>query len=403
MALIFVQPPLPSAPAGADFAWAGWSNDGKRLRKQGIAPPALLPGQDDVTVVLPAAALSWQQVTLPQGSTASAARLRSVLGGMLEDRLLDEPEQLHFALEPGAKTGVPVWVAICHKGWLRGVVQSLEGAGRRIARLVPEFTPRPASTPPLLVATGDPDAAQLTLCDQRGVLSLPLTAAGLSLAGPLPETAVATTEPAVAEIAEGLLGRSLAIVPAPARWLEASQLPWDLAQFDFATSGRARAGKQLAAFGQALWRAPRWRAARWGAGVLVAAQLIGVNAWAWKERQALDTKRAAIGQTLTQTFPSVTYVSDQPALQMSREVALLQQATGGVTPADLEPMLGALAASLPPGRVPTAIDYSAGQLRLRGLGLSLTELGSLGTQMAARGYNARGEGDLLLVQAEAAR
>ena len=65
--------------------------------------------------------------------------------------------------------------------------------------------------------------------------------------------------------------------------------------------------------------------------------------------------------------------------------------------------LGPLAASLPAGRVPTAIDYSAGQLRLRGLGLSLSEIGSLGTQLAARGYNARGEGDLLLVQAEAAR
>ena len=88
---------------------------------------------------------------------------------------------------------------------------------------------------------------------------------------------------------------------------------------------------------------------------------------------------------------------------MAREVAALQQATGGVTPPDLEPMLGALATSLPLGRTPAAIDYSAGQLRLRGLGLSNDDIGQLAGTLAARGYAARSEGDLLLVQAEAGK
>jgi len=89
---------------------------------------------------------------------------------------------------------------------------------------------------------------------------------------------------------------------------------------------------------------------------------------------------------------------------MRREVAALQLATGGVTASDFEPMLGALAASLPRGRAPTAIDFSGGQLRLRGLGLQAAELGNVTAAMASRGYNARSEGDLLLVQsAEAAR
>ena len=96
-------------------------------------------------------------------------------------------------------------------------------------------------------------------------------------------------------------------------------------------------------------------------------------------------------------------VVDAP-VQMAREVAALQQATGGVAPADLEPMLGALAASLPPGRVPTAIDYSAGQLRLRGLGLQAARARRASpATLSSRGYSARSEGDLLLVQAEAAR
>ena len=136
--------------------------------------------------------------------------------------------------------------------------------------------------------------------------------------------------------------------------------------------------------------------------VLVLAQLVGLNAWAWKERNALTAKNAALKTLLTQTFPSVQVVVD-PLLQMQREVAALQQSTGGVTLADLEPMLGAVAASLPAGRVPTAIDYTAGQLRLRGLGLKESEMSGISSALSTRGYGARNEGDLLLVQAEATR
>jgi len=98
----------------------------------------------------------------------------------------------------------------------------------------------------------------------------------------------------------------------------------------------------------------------------------------------------------------VRLVVDAPA-QMAREVAALQQATGGVAAPDLEPMLGAVAASLAPGRMPSAIDFSAGQLRLRGLGLPASEFAGLKTALSARGYGVRSEGDLLLVQAEAGR
>lgn len=410
MSLTLVLPPAPPAPAGTDYPWAQCDPARTQLTGQGSAPAALLPGRGEVVVIVPASALSWQRVVLPPGSLGGG-RLRSVLAGLLEERLLDEPEQLHFALEPGARTGQPVWVAVCQRAWLQGVVQTLEGAGRRPARLLPEFSPRPDEAPPALYAIGaagtsaptESESGRLVLCDAQGVLTLPLTAEGVALAGPLPEDATLSAEPAVAELAEALLGRPLgrnvALAPAARRWLDALDTPWDLAQFDFASTGRARLGKKLAGWGHALWRAPRWRAARWGAGLLVAAQLIGVNAWAWKERNALQAKRAAVGQVLTSTFPAVRLVVDAP-LQMQREVAALQQATGGVTAADLEPMLAALAASLPPGRVPAAIDYSGAQLRLRGLELTPAELDALAADMAPRGYLARGEGDVLLVQAE---
>jgi len=402
MALLLATIPLTSGSAAAEFGWAAWSSDGRRQRSQGSARAALLPSSDELILGVPAAALSWHQVTLPQGSMASGARLRSVLGGMLEDRLLDEPDTLHFALEPGAHAGVPIWVAACDRAWLRGAVQALEAAGRRVARIIPEFAPVPADTPPLLLAIGEPGAAQCVVCSQEGVAMLPLDAAGLALAGPLPPGATVLAEPAVAELAESVLGQPVPIIKPAERWLQASHAPWDLAQFDLASTGRARASKKAAAIFRELRHEPRWRAARWGVVVLLLAQLIGLNAWAWRERNALDAKRSAIRNVLTQTFPSVQLVVDAP-VQMAREVAALQQATGGVTGADLEPMLGALAVSLPRGRVPTAIDFSGGQLRLRGLGLQASEASNVATALSSRGYSARSEGDLLLVQAEATR
>jgi general secretion pathway protein L len=410
---LLVTIPLPSAPAGSEYGWDLWSADGSKLRSSGSALPALLPSGDDLLLAVPAAALSWHEVTLPQGSMNSPVRLRSVLAGLLEDRLLEDPEALHFALAPDAVAGRPIWVAACQRTWLRGIVQGFEAAGRRIERIIPEFTPRPraASAVPTdpdapalasgaLFATGEPDDARITLCDAQGVLALPLDAAGVAALGTLPPDTRVQAEPAVAALAEQLLGMPVPIVLPAERWLQAATSGWDLAQFDLASTGRARAGKKFAAIAQMLWHAPRWRAARWGAAVLVLAQLIGINAWAWKERRALDAKRGAIGAILAETFPGVQPY--EPALQMAREVASLQQATGGVSASDAEPMLAALAALLPPGRTPSAIDYAGGQLRLRGLGLGLADVTQITTAMASRGYSARSEGDLLLLQATSA-
>jgi general secretion pathway protein L len=401
MALLLVTLPLATGPA-AEYGWALWSSDGRKLRSQGSAVAALLPNSDELVLGVPAAALSWHRLTLPPGSMSGSVRLRSVLGGLLEDRLLDDPDTLHFALEPEARIGVPIWVAACNRNWLRDSVQALEATGRRITRISPEFAPRPAGDPPMLFAIGEPDDARLVISGVDGVAILPLDHTGLALAGSLPEGTNALAEPAVAELAESLLGYRVPIIKPATRWLQASRSEWDLAQFELASTGRARAGKKAAALLRTLWWGPRWRAARWGVLVLLLAQLVGLNAWAWKERSALDAKRAAARGILTQTFPSVRLVLDAPA-QMAREVATLQQATGGVNSSDLEPMFAALANSLPPGKVPTVIDFGAGQLRLRGLALQPSELDRVSSALASRGYSARSEGDLLLVQGESVR
>jgi len=402
MALLFVIPPLPPASASDAYGWALWSADGRQVREHGSAVPALLPSADEVLLGVPAAVLSWHQVTLPQGSLGGNVRVRALLNGLLEDRLLDDPEQLHFALAPGAQAGAPAWVAACNRAWLRAAVQAIESTGRRVMRIVPEWAPLPVGAPSMVFATGDDDKALVTVCDASGVVTLPLDAASMAVVGTLPEDTTLQTEPAVAERAEQLFEQRIPILTTEARWMQASQSPWDLAQGDLASNGRARAGKKFNAVMQTLRHAPQWRAARWGAVLLIAAQLVGVNAWAWKERNALEAKRGAVRSMLTQTFPAVQLVVDAP-VQMSREVALLQVATGGVTASDVEPMLAALGTSLPPGRMPTAIDYSGGQLRVRGLGLPASDAERLSSTLSTLGYSARSEGDLLLVQAESPR
>ena len=126
------------------------SPDGNAVGEQSRAVLALLPqvGKTGAQVValVGAAKLSWHQVQLPKGTLGRRffqeggdLRLRAVLEGLLEDRLLDDVEQLHFALEPQATTEAPVWVAVCERAWLRSALQALEQAGFELSRVVPDF------------------------------------------------------------------------------------------------------------------------------------------------------------------------------------------------------------------------------------------------------------------------
>ena len=87
---------------------------------------------------------------------------------------------------------------------------------------------------------------------------------------------------------------------------------------------------------------------------------------------------------------------------MERELALLRQATGSLSPRDLEPLLAASAQALSahlPGASAQAIDFSPGQLRLRGLSPSPEALQALQEQLSTAGYLANMDNDTLVVQA----
>jgi general secretion pathway protein L len=203
----------------------------------------------------------------------------------------------------------------------------------------------------------------------------------------------------VAALAEQILHRQPMLQQAPQRWIQAAQSRWDLAQFEFSSSGRTRTLKKLGTAWSGLLSAPQWRAARWGALLLIAVNLLGLNAWAWRERSALADKRDAIGRTLTQTFPQVKVVVDAPT-QMAREVAALRQVTGVTTGRDLEAMLGALSLSAPPQRIVGAIEFNAGELRVKGLASSSAEAQPIAAMLKSMGYSAALQGDALVLTQE---
>jgi len=400
--IVTLPPPAEGTPAEYDYVL---SPDGRTVGSAATAPAALLPQPTgagaEVVAVVPVQALSWHSVELPRGTTPRSPRLRAVLDGLLEDRLLDESDALHFALQPGARSAGPLWVAACDRAWLRQAVQALESAGRPVTRIVPELSP---GEPATLHVLGDPERATLVLADTDGVVAWPLaTGAATPPAGVpgLPEGLAVFAEPAVAAAAERALQRPVVLQQGTERRLAAAQSGWDLAQFDLASSGRRRAIKKLST-GWAEWLgAPQWRPARWGVALLVLANLAGLNAWAWKERSALEVKRDAIRATLTTTFPQVRVVVDAP-VQMEREVAALRQATGAASGRDVETMLAAVAAAVPPGATAAAVEFTGGELRVKGLGAAAAQP-ALASGLLAQGYAVRTEADSLVLRQEGAR
>lgn len=400
MSSLIVLLPADAAGASSEFPFV-LTGDPRAASTHGSAPAALLPRPQgaaaEVVAVVPAQALSWHRVELPKGVGPGSPRLRGVLEGLLEEQLLDEPEALHFALGPQGAAGAQ-WVAVCGRDWLRGALQALEAAGRPVNRIVPEFAPE---GPGALYALGEPQQPWMAAAGAEGVLLLPLAAASLPLLPTWAREAPRFAEPAVAAQAEQVFEHGVELLQATQRWQQAAQSRWDLAQLEFANSARTRTLKKLATTGSDLLRAPQWKPVRWGLVALVAANLLGVNAWAWKERAALDARRSAIQRTLTETFPSVRVVVDAP-LQMQREVDALRQRTGTSSGRDLEAMLAALSVAAPAGGTVSGLEFTGDRLRVRGLGLTPDTIGTTAANLRSRGYSATLEGDALVIAQEAA-
>lgn len=364
--------------------------------EHGSALLALLPHSDEVVAVVPARMLSWHQMVLPR---VNRARLRQALEGLLEERLLDDPRSLHFALAPGAAAGDKVWVVACNRAWLRDTLQAFESQGRRVSRVVPAYVPLPAGSDAILNAVGTLDNAWLVRCADDGVQTLPLgpaTQVVLNLGG---AAVLTTAEPAVAELAEQMLGGPVRVQRMAQGLVDAAKSGWDMAQFELTSTTGTRAARRA----QLVWAqwstSAGWRPARWGLAALLLAHLLGLNVWAWKERSALQSKRTEVRSLLTQTFPKIVFVVNA-SVQMEREVEALRLAAGALSRRDFEPMLAAVAENIPMTRTATYVGFSNHELTLKGLQLTAPEAGTLTRELMAAGYNSRVDSDAWVIRLE---
>ena len=364
-----------------------FSADGRSATRNGYAAPLALPKADEVVLVLADGDVSWHRIDIPK---APPARLRAALAGAMEELLLDDDDVQHLALAADAAPGQRGWVAVVHKPWLTSALALLDGAGRPVDRVLPSLSPAPAARGHFFVTHDGVDGGMaLALGGADGVACLRLGGLARALLPAASDIAHDATEytatPAAAAVAERWLGAPVQMLGAAERALQAARAPGNLRQFDL-----ARRSRGLRALLDALrgLRSPEWRLVRWGLAALVAVQLVGLNAWAWQQRQALDERKLAMNALLRESFPSVRAVLDAP-VQMQRETDRLRAAAGRPGDADLEVLLAAAAAAWPDNQGPVqALQFEAGRLVLSAPGWGEAELAQMRARLRSAGFGA---------------
>ncbi len=385
--------------AHANTGYAHVHSDGHSVLRSATGAAATLSAHaGEMVAVVPHSRLSWLRVQLPPAS--HGPRLQAVLHGLLEDRLLDDPQQLHIVPAPDAdtvaRTGGDTLVAVCDKQWLRDALAPLQATGLTVQRIVPELSP---SDQAVLQVMGEPDHSQSVLCHAHGVTLLPPnTAQWHTLTELSPDDLQIQAEPAMVSRVQSTLQRQPMLQSAAQRWVKSSQSNWDLAQGEWAQGPLQRLQRQVLSAWQTALHAPAWKPVRWGVVALIALQVLGLNALAWRERSALNAQQASLQTILQTTFPSVTLVIDAP-LQMQREVDSLQQKSGTASSTDFEPLLAALAGVLPAGQTPQQIHFANHALRVQGVTLDSHSAGI--ARLKAQGLSLRQDGnDTWVLQAE---
>jgi general secretion pathway protein L len=302
---------------------------------------------------------------------------------------------LHLVSCPRISEGALTWVAACQKDWLLGVVANLQAAHVPLVGIVPQAFPSDTAA---VHVSGSPEDAWVTAMDAQGVLSLPLSQAVILLA--LSQSTRLTAEPAVAAAAEQVFQRTAQVLQAPQWAVERAQMAvsagLSLAQGEVVASGRGRAWQALVGTLRELAAAPTWQPVRWGLVGLLAVHIVGLNAWAWKQKAALQDKRAQMQQILTQSFPNVKVVVDAP-LQMQRELLSLRQAQGQLSGRDFESIYGRFAAVAGTNIAPTAIDFIANEVQLRGVESAAAQLDGWLPRLQYAGLAVRSEAQSLVI------
>ncbi len=386
------------------------STDGLAVESQGRCAAALLPKSTTVIGVLADADVSWHRIVLPK---APAARLKAALFGVLEEALLEETDDVHLALAPGATAGQPTWVAAVSRRWMRAELAALEKAELFIDRMVPMSWPDDPPTGHFAETVGDGQAdtgggqgIALSWAHADGVASVRLQG-GLArtlVPMPAPPGTRWSATPGAAAAAEQWLGAPVAVMPAAQRLLQAGRSLWNLRQFELAR--RTRSGRAMRDSARQLF-SPEWRPVRIGLVTLAVVQVLGLNLWAWHQRGVIEARRAALQELVRTAYPKVSALDVQrdAAAVMQRESQSLRTLAGKPGDTDLEPMLQAAASAWPPERPPVdMLRFEPGRLTLAANGWSPEQIEQFRSVLRPAGWQVdSSEGRLVLSRATGGR
>ncbi|MBC8055288.1 MAG: hypothetical protein H7Y61_01780 [Rhizobiales bacterium] len=184
------------------------------------------------------------------------------------------------------------------------------------------------------------------------------------------------------------------------RLLQAARSLWNLRQFDLAR--RTRGGRAVRDSARKFF-SPEWRPVRFGLGVLLLAQIVGLNLWAWHQRSAIETKQLAMQTLVKTTYPNVSPqdVQRDADAVMQRETQALRTLAGKPGDADLEPMLQAAASAWPSDRPPVeTMRFEPGRLTLTAPGWSNEQVAQFRSLLRSSGWAVEAsEGRLVLSRA----
>ncbi len=384
---------------GTEYAYVTTS-DGLAMTGQGECGAALLPKATTVVALLADTDVSWHRITLPR---APAARLRAALVGVLEEALLEDAEDVHLAVAPGATAGQPTWVAAVDRRWLRDALAALEKANVFVDRIVPASWPDDPPSGHFAETQSTPGGPEqgvlLHWAHADGVASIRLQG-GLARAlvpRPAPAGTRWSATPSAVAAGEQWLGMPVIVMSRAERALQAARSLWDLRQFDLAQ--RTRGGRALR---DALrkFASPQWRPVRWGLAALVAAQVAGLNLWAWHQRSSIESRQQAIQAAVRAAFPRASDLDIQrdAAAVMQREMQALRTLAGKAGDTDLETMLMAAASAWPADRPPVdTLRYESGRLTLAAGGWSEQHVAQFRGLLQGAGWQVESNGGQLVL------
>lgn len=343
---------------------------GTKGTESGETPIALLPKASAVDLVFDTSDVFVAAVDAPR---MPEAKLRLALPNLLEERLLSDPADCHFAFTPQARSGTVTTiasapklpVAVIDRGLLTNALDALSEAGYR---------PRAAYSEIYVVPAPAAGVLSVRLDRARGIArsgkhdGFAFEFDGASVPAPL---LLAVRQLGIKRVqAYGRdAGRLVQFAEQLGVAVDASQRELDLAATDTAVNllqGAFAPGGLLGSLSLPKLTTAKLKVPLIWSGVAAATFVVGMNAYWLKLEAEAKAIRMQMETAFRSAFPEATAVVD-PVLQTQRQLGALR-ARAGIPSADDFSVLNAQAAQLlslaPIGSV-AGIEYREGALRVK--------------------------------------